>query len=81
MKPEVTGQAPISLERKINSGGKQMKCEENNTITEINRITQTKNMKVRFSVRTYQNTYHMPNESQQKPNPRRQHSTRKKKAG
>ena len=35
--------------------------------------SQTKKLKGEMSVRTYQDTYHMLNESQQKPKPRRQH--------
>ena len=42
MQSVVTGQAPITLERKITSGGKQVKAEDSNTITETNRIPQTK---------------------------------------
>ena len=42
MQSVVTGQAPITLERKITSGGKQIKSEDNNTMTETNRIPQTK---------------------------------------
>ena len=34
----VTGQAPLSLERKITSGGKQIKTDDANAITETNRI-------------------------------------------
>ena len=53
------------------------------TITETNRIPQTKIK--RRDQRTYQETYHMLNEPQQKlkpkPKPRRQHSTHKKKTG
>ena len=46
-----------------------------NGLTETNRISQTKNEKVRSAyICTYQDTYHMPNESQLKPEPRRQHT-------
>ena len=38
----VTGQAPITLERKITSGGKQIETQDNTKITETNRIPQTK---------------------------------------
>ena len=49
-----------------------------NTITET--IVYLKNKKNgEISVRTYQDMYHMLNDSQQKPKPRRQHSTHKKK--
>ena len=44
MQSVVTGQAPTNLERKITSGGKQIKTEDNTwyTITETNRIPKTK---------------------------------------
>ena len=60
------------------------------TTTETNRIPQTKIKRWdQISVRTHfevpgiimYSEYHMLNESQQKPKPRRQHSTRKKKKG
>ena len=38
----VTGQAPITLERKITSGGKHVKQKIIHTITETNRIPKTK---------------------------------------
>ena len=81
MQSVVKGQVAITLERKINSGRKQIKQKMIHTITETNRIPQTKIYKGEISVRTYQGTYHMLNESQQKPTPRRQHDTHKKKTG
>ena len=43
MQSVVTGQAPITLERKITSGGKQIK--EDNAITEATRTPQTRKIK------------------------------------
>ena len=74
----VTGQAPITLERKITSEGKQILRKKQKIVTqyETNRtLDWTK--KVR-SAYVHQDTYHRLNESQQKPKPRRQHSTHKK---
>ena len=42
----VTGQALRTLERKTTSGGKQIKQKIIRTISETNRIPQTKNKKV-----------------------------------
>ena len=47
------------------------------TLTETNR-TPPKKYKKLISARTYEDTYHMLNESQQNSKPGRQHSTRKK---
>ena len=44
MQPVVIGQAPLSLERKISSGGKQILTEHNAT-TETDRIPQTRKKK------------------------------------
>ena len=44
MQPVVIGQAPLSLERKISSGGKQI-LTEHNTTTETYRIPQTRKIK------------------------------------
>ena len=55
MQSVVTGQAPITLERKIISGGKQIKTEDNKHITETNRIPQTKIK--RWDQRTYVSRY------------------------
>ena len=83
MQSVVTGQAPITaVERKITSGGKHIKQKIIHTMTETNRMrTSDKNKKGEISVRTYQThtRYNMLNESQQKPKPRRQHDTHKKK--
>ena len=80
MQSVVTGQAPITLDRKITSGGKQIKTEHN-THNSWNKSHISGNNKRVTYVRTYQDTCHMLNESQQKPKPRRQHSTHKKKTG
>ena len=91
MQSVVTGQAPINLQRKITSGEEQIKTQDNNTHNNLNKsYTSDKNKKVISAYHTYvyiilrtrttyQDTYHMLNESQQKPKPRTQHSTRKKK--
>ena len=90
MQSVVTGQAPIApitLERKITPGGKQIKQKIMHTIAETNRIHQTKKKDRSAYVCTYHDTYdiytsiYMRNEAQQKPKPRRQHSTHKKKTG
>ena len=81
MQSVVAGQAPITLERKITSGGKQIKTEDNTHNNGNKSYTSDKKIKGEISVHTYQDTYHMLNESQQKPKPRRQHGTRKKKTG
>ena len=47
----------------------------------MKQIAYLRQKKGKISVRMYQDTYHMLNESQQKPKPGRQHSTRKKKTG
>ena len=82
MQSVVTGQAPIALERKKTSGGKT--SEKRKIIPTINwNKSYTSEKKVerrdRRTIRTYQDAYHMLNESQQKPKPRRQHSSDKKK--
>ena len=88
MQSVVTGQAPITLERKITSGGKQIKTEDNTHNNWKNRIPQRK-IKM-WDQRTYVSryidiiyfeVYHMLNEPQQKPKPKRQHSTQTKKTG
>ena len=91
MQSAVTGQAPITLERKTTSGGKRIKTEDNThnwnkctryTVpqTKIKRWDQRAYIKIHIR---YILVHHasMLNESQQKPKPRRQHSTYKKKTG
>ena len=77
MQPVVTGQAPMTLERKVTSGGKANKKRKIiHTRTETNRIRTSNKKKVRSAyVRIMIHIYiwYMLNESQQKPKPRRQH--------
>ena len=81
MQSVVTGQAPITLERKITSGGKQMKTEDNIHKNWSKSYISRQKIKRRDqrTYYTYQGTYHVLNESHQKPKPWRQHSTHKKK--
>ena len=83
MQSVVTGQAPITLERKITSGEKQIKTDDitHNNWNRSYCITQTKKKNGEIIVRMYQDTYHTLNESQQKATPRTQHGTHKKKTG
>ena len=58
MQSVVTGQAPISLERKITSGGKQIKTEDNTHSNWNKSNTSDKNKKVKSAyVRVYQDLY------------------------
>ena len=79
MQSVVTGQPPITLQRKITSGGKQIKSRRHDNSNKSN--TSDKDKRSEISVRTYQDTYHMVSESPPKPKPRRQHSTHKNKTG
>ena len=74
----VTGQAPITLEQKIISGGKQIKTEDNTHNNWNKSYTSDKNKKVRSALVRIKDTCVMLNESQQKPKPRRQHSAHHK---
>ena len=73
MQSVVTGQAPITLERKITSGGKQLKTKDNTHNSCNKSYTSDKNKKGEIRVRIKIHIYHMLNELQQKPKPRRQH--------
>ena len=73
MQSGVTGQAPITLERKITSGGKQLKTKDNTHNSCNKSYTSDKNKKGEIRVRIKIHIYHMLNELQQKPKPRRQH--------
>ena len=57
MQSVVTGEAPITLEQKITSGGKQMKTEDahNNWNKSYNSDNK---LKGEISVHSYQDTYH-----------------------
>ena len=57
MQYAVTGQAPITLERDITSGGKQIKTEDNTHKNWSKSYTSEKNKKSDISVLTYQDTY------------------------
>ena len=57
MQSVVTGQAPITLERKITSGGKQINTEDNTHNNWNQSYTSDKNKKCEISIRTYQDTW------------------------
>ena len=76
----VTGRTPISLEWKITAGWKRLRTKGTSHNNGNKSYTSDRNKsKGETRARTYQDTYHMPDESQPKPKPRRQQNTRTRK--